>query len=106
VTRRLNTALPALLLTGLFVADLLVSLSADDSIRAPWSGLMVAAMGGLLLALGAVARSWGIGLAVVATAAAVLGWYSSAGTEPSEDCARECGISALAFLALAARWRC
>lgn len=98
---RNQRALAAVVLTSLFVADLLATLSADSGIHAPWSGLLVAALAGLLLALGAVARYWGIGLAIVASAAAVLGWwYGSAWPEPSGDCARECGIPLLAFLAL------
>jgi hypothetical protein len=78
-----------LLLTGLFVADL-VTFSADVGIRAPWSGLLVAAM---------VGRYWGIGLAVLATTVVLLA-LDSAGSEPSRDCARECGIPTLAVWAL------
>lgn len=100
MTRRLSAAWPTLVLGGLFAALLVIRLSADDKIRAPWSGLIVAAMAGLLLALGAVGRGWGVGLAVLGTVGAVLVWFPSAGSEPSESCARECGIPPWGFLAL------
>jgi O-antigen ligase len=100
VTRRLIAEWPTLVLGGLFAALLVMRLSADDSIRAPWSGLMVAVMAVLLVALGAVGRGWGIGLAVLGTIGATLVWFPSAGSEPSESCARECGIPLWGFLAL------
>lgn len=74
-------------------------------LRAPWSGVTVAAQGVALFALGAALRGWGLLLAPVA-AAAIVGVTYRNGTwgaiEQEPGCDPSCGISTPAGMLVAA----